>query len=65
METCKVIIVGCTDNNFWYKDFKGKMFRVYGTIEKPYVFDDKFLICVDNSFNIHKDDVIFIKEKRN
>ncbi|MFW6233666.1 MAG: hypothetical protein ACOC3Z_03315 [Nanoarchaeota archaeon] len=61
METVKVIIVDCVENKSWYKDLRGKKFHVYGTMDKPILYNNEYLTCVENSASIHIKDVIFIR----
>jgi hypothetical protein len=56
----KVIIVNVSNPNYWYKDMIGKTFHIYGEIKNPLLVGKTSYTCVENSFFIYKDDVIFI-----
>jgi hypothetical protein len=55
----KIIIVRISSPNVWYKNMKGKTFHIFGHIDNPILINNNY-ICIENSFFIFKDDVIFI-----
>ncbi len=57
----KVLIINCSGEYFWYKGRIGSVYHVYGTIDE--LMKKKkgdTLYCVENSFSINFNDVIFI-----
>lgn len=59
----KVVIVQSSGPYFWYKDRIGKTYHVYGNIDE--LMQKKkgdTLYCVENSFSINFEDVIFITD---